>query len=112
MVVRVVTTVAATRIYRKNPVRVIAFHNRLSLSLSKRIRHGLVAKLNDKRRSQACEVLDRISMDYSLARYASAPITSPRPAPSGEASECTRVFSYFSSPLHTYKCIESNPPYK
>jgi hypothetical protein len=40
VVARVVTTVVVARIYRENPVRVIAFHNRLSLSLSKRIRHG------------------------------------------------------------------------
>jgi hypothetical protein len=34
---------------------------------------------------------------------------SPRP---GEASERACVFSHFFFPLHTCKCIESNPPYK
>jgi hypothetical protein len=40
--IRVATTGSASHIYRKNPPRVTAFRNRLDLSLSKRIRHGLV----------------------------------------------------------------------
>jgi hypothetical protein len=42
--------VAAACIYREDLPRVTAFHNRLGLSLSKRIRYGLVAKINGKRR--------------------------------------------------------------
>jgi hypothetical protein len=56
--------VAAARIYREDPPRVTASRNRLGLSLSKRIRHGLVAKINGKMRSQACEALGWISADY------------------------------------------------
>jgi hypothetical protein len=127
----VAVSVAVARIYREDLPRVTASRNRLDLSLSKRIRHELVAKINGKRRSRAYEVLGRISEDYSRARrghYSRArrapmPIASPRlasprhatprPAPPrpGEASERARVFPPFSSP-HTCKCIESNPHYK
>jgi hypothetical protein len=68
---------AVARIYRKDPPRVIASCNRLVLSQSNRIRHGLVAKINEKRRPRACEALGRILVDYSRARCAPAPIASP-----------------------------------
>jgi hypothetical protein len=41
---------ATARIYREDMPRVIASCNRLGLSISKRIRHELVAKINGKRR--------------------------------------------------------------
>jgi hypothetical protein len=41
---------ATARIYREGMPRVIASCNRLGLSISKRIRHELVAKINGKRR--------------------------------------------------------------
>jgi hypothetical protein len=50
VVVHVATAMVAIRIYRKDPPSVTASRNRLGLSLSKRIRHGLIAKLNGKRR--------------------------------------------------------------
>jgi hypothetical protein len=105
--IRVATTGSAAHIYRKNPPRVTAFRNRLDLSLSKRIRHGLVAKLNGKRRPWACEALDQILVDYSRARRAPGPITSPY-----QVRRASVRVSHFSSPPHTYKCIESNSPYK
>jgi hypothetical protein len=37
-------SVTATRIYREDPLRVTTSHNRLGLSLSKYIRHVLIAK--------------------------------------------------------------------
>jgi predicted deacetylase len=108
----VAISVAAAHIYREDPPRVTASRNRLGLSLSKCIRHRLVVKINDKRRSWACEALGRISVDYSRARHAPTPIASAHPTQRGEVSERTCVFLPFSSPPHTCKCIESNPPYK
>jgi hypothetical protein len=110
--VRVTTTMVATHIYREDLPRVTTFRNWLCLSLSKYIRHRLIAKLNGKRRPRACEALDLISVDYSHARHAPAPIASPHHTRPSEVSECTCVFSPFSSPPHTCKCIESNPYYK
>jgi hypothetical protein len=66
----VATSVAAARIYREDLPRVTPSCNRLGLSLSKRIRHELIVKINGKRRPQTCEALDRISADYSCARRA------------------------------------------
>jgi hypothetical protein len=40
----VTSSVVVARIYREDPLRLTASHNRLDLSLSKRIRHGLIAK--------------------------------------------------------------------
>jgi hypothetical protein len=59
----VTTSMAAARIYRKDPPRVTASHNQLGLSLSKRIRHGFVAKINGKRRPRTCEALGQISVN-------------------------------------------------
>jgi hypothetical protein len=53
----VTSFVAAARIYREYPTRVTMFRDRICLSLSKCIRHGLVAKINGKRRLRTCEVL-------------------------------------------------------
>jgi hypothetical protein len=102
---------AVTRIYREDLPRVTASRNGLGLSLTKRIRHGLVAKINGKRRQRTCEVLGPISLDYSRARRAPMAITSPRPVRRGEVSERARVFLPFSPP-HTCKCIDNNSPYK
>jgi hypothetical protein len=98
----IATSVAAARIYREDPPRVTAFHNWLGLSLLKRIRHGLIAKINGKRRSWTCEALYQTSMDYSRTHRAPAPITSPRLALArwGEVSKRARVFLSFSL-LHT-----------
>jgi hypothetical protein len=108
----VTSSVAAARIYREDPPRATTSRNRLRLSLSKRIRHGLVVKINSKMMSWTCKALGRISVDYSHARRAPAPITTPRPARPDEASECACMFLSFYSPPHTCMCIESNPPYK
>jgi hypothetical protein len=86
-------SVAAAHIYREDLPRVTASCNRLGLSLSKRIRRGLIAKINDKKSLRACEALGWISVDYSRARRASMPITSPRlatprPGPVRRASAC------------------------
>jgi hypothetical protein len=108
----VAISVTATRIYREDMSRVTTSHNRLVLSLLKRIGHELIAKINGKRRSRVCEALGQILTDYSRAHHAPACLTSPRPARRDEASERARVFPHFSSPPHTYKCIESNSSYK
>jgi hypothetical protein len=113
----VTRSMVAARIYREDWPRVTTSRNRVDLSLSKRIRHGLVAKINDKRKPRTCEALGRILMDYSCAHRALAPIASPRlttPCPvwQGEVSEHARVFFFFSSPPLTCKCIESNPHFK
>jgi hypothetical protein len=82
---------------------VTIFHNRLGLSLSKCIKHGFIAKINDKKRSPNYEALSRISTDYSRARRTSAPsprLTTPHPTcPDQPASLCV-CFS-FSPLLHT-----------
>jgi hypothetical protein len=92
--VRVATTVAVARIYREDPPRVTASRNRLYLSLSKRIRRGLVA--NGKSRSRAWEALDRILAYYSRPHRAPAPIVSPRLARPDEARWASaRVFPPF-----------------
>jgi hypothetical protein len=61
-----------TRIYREDLHRVTASCNRLVLPLIKCIRHGLVEKINGKRRPQTCETLGQISADYSCTRRAPA----------------------------------------
>jgi hypothetical protein len=76
----VIYSMVAARIYRKDLPRVTTLRNRLGLSLSKRIRHELIAKINGKRRSWACEALGWISVDYSGACRAVVPITSSRHA--------------------------------
>jgi hypothetical protein len=108
--------VVAACICREDLPRVTMSHNRLGLSLSKRIRHELIAKLNSKRKLQTCEALGQILLDHSRARHAPAPIASPRhilpgPVRRDEASERTCVFLPFSSPPHSCKCIEGNPPF-
>jgi hypothetical protein len=40
----ITSSMTAARIYREDLPRIIASHNRLGLSLSKRIRHGLIEK--------------------------------------------------------------------
>jgi hypothetical protein len=115
VVVRVASSVLAACIYREDPPRVISYRNQLGLSLSKRIRYRLVAKINGERRSRTCEALGRILADYSRARCASVPSprdVMPHPAPPGEVrrDERTLVFLPFSAPSHIYKCIESNKP--
>jgi hypothetical protein len=95
-------SVTAAHIYGEDLLRVTASRNRLYLSLSNILEHGLVTKINGRRRSQACEVLDWISVDYSCARFAPAPITSPRlasPHPVRRAS--ARVCFPLSPLLHT-----------
>jgi hypothetical protein len=103
----VAISVTDAHIYREDLPRVIASHNRLGLSLSKHIRHGLVAKINSKRRSWACEALGRISVDYLHARRVPASITSPRhimplPARSGPMRQASACVCFPLSPLlHT-----------
>ncbi len=100
MIVRVATTVVAAHIYREDPPRVIAFRNRLGLSLSKCIRHGLVEKINGKRKPRTCEALGQILVHYSHTRHAPAPITSPCHARRGEVSERACVSSFLLSSTH------------
>jgi hypothetical protein len=71
---------AAAHIYREDLIRVIAYCNRLCLSLSICIRHGLIAKINDKRRPRAYEALGQILTDYLHIRHVPTPIASPRHA--------------------------------
>jgi hypothetical protein len=106
----VATPVAATSIYREDPPRVTVSRNQLGLSLSKRIRHGLVAKINDKRRSWTCEALSRISANHSCASCARAHyLTLPRharpgPARRGErALTCVSPFLFFSTHLQVHR---------
>jgi hypothetical protein len=107
----VTSSVAAACIYREDSLRVTTSRNRLHLSLSKRIRYGLIVKINDKRRSRNYETLSRILVDYSHARCAPVPChATPRHGRRGEAS--AHIFLSFSSSPHTCKCIESNSPYK
>jgi hypothetical protein len=95
-------SVAATRIYREDPPRVTASRNQLDLSLSKRIRHGLITKINGKRKSWTCEALGQILVDHSRARHAPAPIASPRLAQPGEVRRVSTCVCFFLSPhLHT-----------
>jgi hypothetical protein len=81
--------------------------NRIGISLSKCIRHGLVAIINGKRRMQDCEALDWILADYSCARRPPVPIASPchflpHPAWPGEARRASaRVCFFLSHLLHT-----------
>jgi hypothetical protein len=72
--------VVAARIYTEDLAKVTVSHNRLGLSLSKRIKYGLIAKINGKRKSQTYKALDQILTDHSRTHRAPAPITSPRPA--------------------------------
>jgi hypothetical protein len=58
--------------------------------------HGLVAKINDKRKLQTCEDLGRISVDYSRIRR--APIASPRHV---RPSEARRAHACLSPLIHT-----------
>jgi hypothetical protein len=53
----VTSSVEDAHIYREHLPRVITSRNRLGLSLSKFIRHRLIAKINDKRKSRTCEAL-------------------------------------------------------
>jgi hypothetical protein len=92
----VTISVAVACIYRKDLPRVTKSRNRLGLSLSKRIRHGLIAKINGKRRSRACEALGRISADYSRARRVPVPHHAP-PRRGERAHACFPL----SSLLHT-----------
>jgi hypothetical protein len=92
----------AAHIYREDSPRVTVSHNRLGLSLSKYIRHRLVAKIKGKRRLWAYEALDQISVDYSHARCAPVSIASPHHAPPSEASEhtCVCVSPFLLSSTH------------
>jgi hypothetical protein len=78
--------------------RVTVSRNWLGLSLSKCIRHGLVAKINGKRRLWACEALGQILADYSRVHR----LAMPRPP--REASE--RVCFSHSSLVHTLTSVK------
>jgi hypothetical protein len=103
------TSVVTTRIYRKDPPQVTTSHNRLGLSLSKYIRHRLIAKNKRKRRSRTCEDLGQISVDYSRTRRAPMPIASPRLAPpspvrGGErAYTCVSHFLLYTTHLQLHR---------
>jgi hypothetical protein len=91
----VTSSVTVARIYSEDPFRVTSFCNRIGLSLLKRIRHGLVTKINNKRKSWTCEVLDRILADHSHAHHVPA-CPSPHLTRPGE-----HVCFSFSHLLHT-----------
>jgi hypothetical protein len=104
----VITSVAATRIYREDSHRVAASRNLIGLSLLKCIRHRLVAKINGKKKPRTCEALDRISVDYSRAHRAPVPI-----APPGEARQARACVSPFLiSFTHLQVHREQNSLYK
>jgi hypothetical protein len=86
----VTSSVAVAHIYREDPLRVIVSRNGLGLSIKHR--HGLIVKINRKRKPQTYEASHHATPD--------------------EASECTHVFLPFSSPPHSCKCIDSNPLFK
>jgi hypothetical protein len=92
MAVRVTTILAAARIYREDPSRATASHNRLGLSLSKRIRQGLIAKLNGKSRSRTFgSDFDKLFTHTSCAR--AHRLASPQ-------GERARVSSFLPSSTH------------
>jgi hypothetical protein len=103
------SSVAATHIYREDPPRVRASHNWLGLSLSKRIRHGLVTKINGKRRSRICEALGRIPVDYSHVHHAPVLIATshhatPDPVRRGERPHvCVSPFLLSSTHLQVHR---------
>jgi hypothetical protein len=101
----VASSVTATRIYRQYSPRVTVSHNQLGLSLSKRIRHGLVAKINNKKRLQTCETLGHILVNYSRARRRPRPsprLATPRHVWPGEVRRASTRMCFFISPLpHT-----------
>jgi hypothetical protein len=73
----VTISVVVARSYGEDPPRVTAFHNQLVLSLTKHIGHGLVAKINGKRRLRTYEALGQISANYSRTRRAPVPLLAP-----------------------------------
>jgi hypothetical protein len=73
-------SMAGEHIYREDIHMVTTSHNQLDPPLSKRIRHGLIAKINDKRRPRIYEDLGQIFAEYSRARRAPTPIASPHHA--------------------------------
>jgi hypothetical protein len=91
-------SVAVACIYREDPPRITASRNRLGLSLSKRIRHRLIAKINGKTKPRTCKALGRISVDHSHTCRAPVPIATPHhsrpdPARRGErARVCVSPF--------------------
>jgi hypothetical protein len=100
----VTSSVALTCIYREDPHRITGFRKWLGLSLSKRIRHELIEKINDKRRPRTCEALGWISTEYLRARRAPTPISSPRhampgPVQRGEARRASVHMYFFLFPL-------------
>jgi hypothetical protein len=95
----VTSSVTVAHIYSKDPLRVTTFCNRLGLSLLKSIRYRLVTKINKKRKSWTCEVLDRISADHSRAHQVPA-CPSPHLARPGE-----HVCFSFSHLLHTLSSV-------
>jgi hypothetical protein len=72
----IITSVTAARIYREDPPWLTTSPNQLGPSLSKCIRHSLVAKINSKRRPWTYDALCHISADCSHTRRAPAPIAS------------------------------------
>jgi hypothetical protein len=92
--VHVTCSVVTVRIYKEDPSRITASHNRLGLSLWKRIRHRLIAKINGKRRPRTCEALSRVRQ--TIHTHVVHPCPSPRhaPHPPGEAIEHACVFLF------------------
>jgi hypothetical protein len=102
----VTSFVTAKRIYREDSSRVTTSHNRLGLSLSKCIRHGLVAKINDKIKPQICEALGRISANHSLTCCVPVPIASPRHVTFGPTRRGKRAWACVSSFLLSFTLLQ------
>jgi hypothetical protein len=102
LLVIVTRSMVATRIYRKDLTRVTASRNLLGLSLSKRIRHGLIEKINCKMRPWTYEASGRI-----LGSRPSLCLATPRHALPDEArrGERARVCLSLSPLLYTLASV-------
>jgi hypothetical protein len=101
-------SVAVACIYREDPPRVTASHNRLGLSLSKRIRHRLIAKINVKQSRGPVRLW--AGFQWTIRTHVVCPCPSPRhttpgPTQRGEVSGRVCVFLHFSSPPYSCKWI-------
>jgi hypothetical protein len=104
------SSVVVARIYREDSPRVTISHNWLGLSLLKHIRHGLIGKINGKRKLWTYEALSQISMGHALAPIASPHHAMPRWGKERQAS--AHVCFSLSPLLQSFKCIERNPLFK
>jgi hypothetical protein len=102
LLVIVTRSMVATRIYRKDLTRVTTSRNLLGLSLSKRIRHGLIEK--NKLQNEAMDLCG-FGSDFRLASITSPRHATPYPTRQGEASEraCVYPFLLYSTHWQVYR---------